>query len=58
MLEKSGSERLEDYLANRVFAGVSGSTVEPDGETVDGFNAYMERYQALLHVECKAVEVL
>ena len=29
-----------------------------DGETVDGFNAYMERYQALLHVECKAVEVL
>ena len=45
-------------LASMIFAGVSGSTVEPDGETVDGFNAYMERYQALLHVECKAVEVL
>ncbi len=55
---KSDGETLEDYLNKHVFAGVSGSTVEPDGETVDGFNAYMERYQALLHVECKAVEVL
>ena len=55
---KSDGETVEDYLNKHVFAGVSGSTVEPDGETVDGFNAYMERYQALLHVECKAVEVL
>ena len=55
---KSDGETLEDYLNKHVFAGVSGSTVEPDGKTVDGFNAYMERYQALLHVECKAVEVL
>ena len=55
---KSDGETLEDYLNKHVFAGVSGSPVEPDGETVDGFNAYMERYQALLHVECKAVEVL
>ena len=55
---KSDGETLEDYLNKHVFAGVSGSTVEPDGETVDGFNAYMERYQALLHVECKVVEVL
>lgn len=28
-----------------------GSTVQPDGETAAGFNAYMERYRALLQVE-------
>ncbi len=55
---KSGGETLEDYLNRRVFAGVSGSTVQPDEETVNGFNAYMERYRALLDVERKAVEVL
>ena len=55
---KSGSETLEDYLNTRVFAGVSGSTVQPDEETVDGFNAYMERYRALLDVERIAVKML
>ena len=55
---KADGETLEDYLNRRVFAGVSGTTVQPDGETAAGFNAYMERYQALLQVERKAVEVL
>ena len=55
---KSEGETLESYLNSRVFAGVSGSTVQPDGETVDGFNSYMERYRALLDVERKAAEVL
>ena len=51
-------ETLEAYLNNPVFAGVSGSTVQPDGETAAGFNAYMARYRALLDVERKAAEVL
>ena len=55
---KADGETLEDYLNGRVFAGVSGSTVQPDGETVKGFNTYMERYKALLGVERAAVEVL
>ena len=55
---RAEGETLEDYLARRVFAGVSGSTVQPDKETVAGFDAYMERYKALLDVERKAVEVL
>ena len=55
---KSSDETLEDYLNRRVFAGVSGSTIQPDSETVDGFNAYMERYRALLSVERAAVETL
>jgi len=45
---------LEDYL----FAGVSGSTVQPDEATAASFNTYMERYKALLKVERTAVEVL
>ncbi len=55
---KSENETLEDYLNSRVFAGISGSIIQPDGETVAGFNAYMERYRALLDVERRAVEVL
>ena len=55
---KAEAETLEDYLNNRVFAGTSGATVQPDGETVKGFNAYMARYRALLDVERKALEVL
>jgi len=55
---KSGGETLEDYLNHRVFAGVSGSAVQPDEETAAGFHAYMERYKALLKVERTAVEVL
>ena len=35
-----------------------GSTVQPDGETTKGFDAYMKRYRALLDVERSAVEVL
>ena len=45
---KADDETLEDYLNRRVFVEASGSTVQPDGETVAGFNAYMERYKALL----------
>jgi len=55
---KTNGETLEDYLNDRIFAGVSGTTVQPDGETAAGFNAYMERYRALLDVERKAVEAL
>lgn len=55
---KADGETLEDYLNKRVFAGVSGSTVQPERKTADGFNAYMERYISLLQVERKAVEVL
>ncbi|MDE6259390.1 MAG: ATPase [Oscillospiraceae bacterium] len=55
---KPNGETLEAYLNHRVFAGVSGATVQPDGETVAGFNAYMGRYKALLEVERKIVEVL
>ena len=49
---------LEDYLSKHVFAGVAGSTIEPDPADVAGFNAYIKSYQALLAVERAAVETL
>ena len=58
MLQKDGDESLEAYLASRVFAGVSGSTVEPDAAAAAGFNTYIQQYKALLPVERAAVELL
>ena len=57
-LNRGEGERLEDFLSNRVFAGASGSTVQPDPACVEGFNTYIRRYRALLKVEKTAVSVL
>ena len=57
-LNKARGESLEDFLSGRVFAGASGSTIQPDPACVEGFNAYIQRYKALLEVEKTAVSVL
>jgi len=57
-LNKSKDESLEDYLSNKVFARVSGSTIQPDPTVVDGFNTYIQRYKALLEIENTAVDKL
>jgi len=57
-LNRAENESLEQYLADRVFAGVSGTTLAPDPADVEGFNAYMKQYRALLEVErCAASTV-
>ncbi len=58
LVNKAPGESLEDYLQNRVFAGVTGTTVAPDPAEAAGFTAYIERYKALLQVEKTAVETL
>ncbi len=58
LLNRGEGERLEDFLSQKVFAGVSGSTIQPDPACVEGFNAYIRRYKALLEVEKTAVAVL
>ena len=58
LLNKGEGESLEDYLSGKVFAGVSGSTIQPDPVCVEGFNTYIQRYKALLDVEKTAVERL
>ncbi|MBD5161654.1 MAG: ATPase [Oscillibacter sp.] len=57
-LNRDEGESLEDFLSGRVFAGVSGSTVQPDAAAAAGFDAYIQRYSALLEVERTAVEKL
>ena len=57
MMDSSGLT-LEDYLSERVFAGVRSSTLAPDPADVDGFHRYRERFEALLAVERKAIETM
>lgn len=49
---------LEDFLADSVFAGTSGTVLEPDEADVAGFKAYLNRFLAGLPVERAAVEHL
>ncbi len=58
MLQKAPHECLEDYLADRVFAGQTGSTVAPESKDVAGFAAFMERYKKGLVIERAAVDGL
>ena len=58
MAKKAENESLEEYLNAHVFADSKGTTLAPERSNVDGFNAYIEQYKALLEVERKAVEVL
>ncbi len=51
-------ESLEDYLADRVFASVTGTTLQPEAEDVAGFDAWMARYKRGLAAERAAVELL
>lgn len=58
MQNKEEGETLEQYLAEKVFAGVEGTTLEPDAEDVKGFDAFMETYMAGLAIEKAAVEAI
>lgn len=56
MADHASGETLEQYLSDRVFAGVKGTTMQPDPADVEGFNAYIRSYQQLLEVERAAVK--
>ncbi len=58
MIHKRGSEPLEAYLANKVFATEKGTTIAPDQADVAGFRAFMERYKKGLVIERAAVDEL
>ncbi len=51
MLERSEGESLADYLDNRIFAGQTGTTIEPLAEDMEGFDSFVERYLRELPVE-------
>ena len=56
MVEKAADETLPDYLSSRIFAGQTGSTIEPKSEDVAGFDAFVERYKSALPAEKAAVQ--
>jgi sugar (pentulose or hexulose) kinase len=58
MLNKAGSETLEEYLAKKVFAGKMGSKMAPDPKDVEGFEEFMKRYRKGLTIERAAVDNL
>ncbi len=58
MANKEEGETLESYLANKVFAGQSGSKIYPDPEDVKGFEVFTERYKEGIAIELAAAEHL
>lgn len=58
MLNKAPHQSLEDYLAEKVFAGKIGTTVYPDPKDVAGFNEFIKRYTRGLAIERTAVDNL
>lgn len=58
MINKAENETLDEYLTNKVFAGQSGTKIEPDAKDVEGFNEFIKRYTKGLPIERAAVDNL
>lgn len=58
MKEKKDGQTLVDYLAEEVFAGESGTSMEPDPVDVEGFDQFIARYAKGLPIERAAVDHL
>ena len=56
LADKKDGEKLEDFLDNRIFKELSGETIEPAKEEIDGFDAFMDHYKAGLEIEKSAIE--
>ncbi len=55
LIDRKEGEKLENYLEERIFGELSGETIEPYKEDVDGFRTFMERYKAGLAIEKAAI---
>ena len=58
LVNKEPGETLEAFLANKVFNGETGTTLEPNPKDVAGFSAFIKRYRAGLAIEKAATENL
>ena len=56
LVYKNADETLEDYLQNRVFAGMKQMTVAPDPADEEGFNRYMDRFISCIPAQKEAAE--
>ena len=57
-IRKSEGETLDKWLADSVFAGQKGSTIDPDPEDVAGFDRFIEKYAKGFSIEHAAVEAM
>ncbi|MBQ8510996.1 MAG: ATPase [Clostridia bacterium] len=57
-LNRNDGETLEDYLDDRVFAGVESVTLMADDDDIAGFDKFLERYKAAFPVEKAAIDTL
>lgn len=55
MVQKEATEGLDAYLTNKVFAGETGTTMQPDPADVAGFDKFIELYKAGMPIEAAAV---
>ncbi len=58
LVNKEPGETLESFLAEKVFHGEKGETLEPNPRDVKGFTSFIKRYRAGLAVEKAATENL
>ena len=56
MTEKTEGESLAAYLQEKVFAGNTGTKMEPDAAAVEGFRTFLEQYKKGLAIEKAATE--
>lgn len=56
MARENQSESMQEYLDNRVFAGLEVSTMDPDPVMVKGYDEYIEDYKRTLAAEAAAVD--
>lgn len=57
-MANKGDLSLPDYLDKKVFINMKSKTIYPNGEDLNGFNKYMERFEKGIVLERKAVEIL
>lgn len=56
LTERKQEESLGEFLEKRIFCDLSGETVVPQEEDIEGFRIFMDHYEAGLAVEKSAIE--
>ena len=58
MIKKGEGETLDQYLNEKVFAGMTGEMMDPVPEDVKGFDEFIRLYTAGLPIEAAAVKTM
>ena len=56
LVNKEDGETLDEFLSDKIFAGMTGTTIAPDEKDVAGVSVFMQRYKKGLNIERAAVE--